>query len=404
MNWNSYPIYKDSGIDWLGKIPEGWQTKTVWMLFKLGRGRVISNEEIADHPGEYPVYSSQTENDGILGFIDTYDFSGEYLTWTTDGANAGTVFKRHGRFNCTNVCGTLSAKDQQSTIGFFRYAIDQATQWFVRHDINPKLMNNVMASIRVPAPSYDEQHAIAVFLDQETKRIDTLISKKERQIELLQEKRAALISQLVNKGLSHLNKALPKEIWVEGQLGRFIKLQRGFDITGADERDEGFPVFSSGGLSGHSDKPMVQGPGVIVGRKGTLGTVYYSEEDYWPHDTTLWVKEFRGNYPRFVYYYLIYMRLENLDVGAANPTLNRNHVHPIPVRFPDRDSQMRIANYLDKKTSYIAAITEKIKQSIGQHREYQTALISAAVTGKIDVRKEAPPCPDSTPKQPLNLQ
>ena len=215
------------------------------------------------------------------------------------------------------------------------------------------------------------------------------MEKKQRQIELLQEKRAALISHAVTKGLEGLISAgnsQSRPDWQDVRIGRMIKLQRGFDITGANESDGHVPVISSGGLSGYSDKAMVKGPGVIVGRKGTLGTVNYIEEDFWPHDTTLWVKEFRGNFPRYVYYFLINMKLEKLDVGAANPTLNRNHVHPIKVRWPDKEAQETIAIFLDRETSKIDALIAKIQESIDRLKEYRTALISAAVTGKIDVR------------------
>jgi type I restriction enzyme S subunit len=187
---------KDSGIEWLGEIPEHWEVKTVWMLFYLGRGRVISNIEISENSGDYPVFSSQTENNGILGHIATFDFEGDYLTWTTDGANAGTVFEHHDRFNCTNVCGTLKAK-YELNYTFFRHIINQATKWFVRHDINPKLMNNVMASIRILAPPFEEQNAIAAFLDRETAQIDALIEKVRDSIEMLHEYRIALISAAV---------------------------------------------------------------------------------------------------------------------------------------------------------------------------------------------------------------
>lgn len=188
---------KESGVEWLGEIPEGWEIKAVWMLFKLGRGRVISHEEISNHPGEYPVYSSQTESDGVLGFIDNYDFVGDYLTWTTDGANAGTVFERHGKFSCTNVCGTLLAKEQQSNIGYFRHTINLATQWFVRHDINPKLMNNVMASIRVPVPSIEDQKSIMGLLETEIKHNFQLVEQIKNSLTKLREYRIALISAAV---------------------------------------------------------------------------------------------------------------------------------------------------------------------------------------------------------------
>ena len=167
------------------------------MLFRLGRGRVISNEEIMDNPGPYPVYSSQTEREGVMGYLDTFDFEGEYITWTTDGANAGTVFYRTGQFNCTNVCGTLLPSRNDLDLQFFRHAINNLTDRFVRQDINPKLMNNVMAGIRVQFPPLPEQSAIVVFLNQETAKIDTLSEKAKAVIERLNERRSALISAAV---------------------------------------------------------------------------------------------------------------------------------------------------------------------------------------------------------------
>jgi type I restriction enzyme S subunit len=190
-------LMKDSGIEWLGEIPSHWGTAPVWTLFELGRGRVISNEEIQENLGPYPVFSSQTSDQGAFGYINTFDFEGIYLTWTTDGANAGTVFYREGKFNCTNVCGTLRAKTVEIEPKFFGYALNIATSFFVRHDINPKLMNNVMARIRVPFPSLAEQRAIAAYLDRETAHIDATVAEAETLIAHLEEYRAALIAAAV---------------------------------------------------------------------------------------------------------------------------------------------------------------------------------------------------------------
>ena len=195
---DSNVLMKRSGIEWLGKIPKHWKTKPVWTMFELGRGRVISHEDIRERPGRYPVYSSQTEDDGVMGYIATYDFDGTYLTWTTDGAKAGSVFLRHGRFNCTNVCGTMRLIHARAEItGFIRYALSLATAWFVRHDINPKLMNNVMAGIRVPVPPVAEQKTVVEFLDQETANIDELVATVREAIARLKELRTALISAAV---------------------------------------------------------------------------------------------------------------------------------------------------------------------------------------------------------------
>jgi type I restriction enzyme, S subunit len=136
--------------------------------------------------------------------------------------------------------------------------------------------------------------------------------------------------------------------WFETTIGDQATLQRGVDITQSDQRPGPVPVISSGGVSSYHDTPAANGPGVILGRKGVVGSVWFVTSDYWPHDTTLWVKDFHGNDRRFVYYFFKWMapRIARMDVGSANPTLNRNHVHPIEIRWPPLDEQRAIAHIL----------------------------------------------------------
>lgn len=142
--------------------------------------------------------------------------------------------------------------------------------------------------------------------------------------------------------------------WKTTTIGDVLTLQRGFDITRAGQRSGRVPVVSSGGIGSYHDTAAVQGPGVVIGRKGTLGKVFYLPEDYWPHDTTLWVKDFKGSYPRFVYYFFKNLDVMGLNVGSANPTLNRNHIHPLPVRWPGADEQILIADLLGALDDKIA--------------------------------------------------
>ena len=131
------------------------------------------------------------------------------------------------------------------------------------------------------------------------------------------------------------------------RLGEALTLQRGFDITKAEQSPGNIPIISSSGISSFHSRSKSKGPGVIIGRKGTLGTVHYIREAYWPHDTTLWVKDFKNNSPEFIAYFLKMLKLENFDTGAANPTLNRNHVHKIEVFFPiEIQTQRKIAAIL----------------------------------------------------------
>ncbi|WP_033222650.1 restriction endonuclease subunit S [Kitasatospora phosalacinea] len=134
--------------------------------------------------------------------------------------------------------------------------------------------------------------------------------------------------------------------WTRTTVGHVMTLQRGFDITKAQQASGDVPVVSSGGIGSHHDTAMVKGPGVVMGRKGTLGKVFYLDRDFWPHDTTLWVKDFKGNDPRFVYYFLGTLNFLSMDVGSSNPTLNRNHVHPVPINWPPLREQRAIVGIL----------------------------------------------------------
>ena len=137
-------------------------------------------------------------------------------------------------------------------------------------------------------------------------------------------------------------------LWIETTIGEQATLQRGIDITKMEQRSGNVPVISSGGISSYHDTVAVKGPGVVLGRKGVVGSVFYVEKDYWPHDTSLWVKDFHGNHPRFVYYFFksVAPQIARLDVGSANPTLNRNHVHPMPIIWPPFAEQKAIAAVL----------------------------------------------------------
>jgi len=186
---------KDSGVKWIGTIPSHWAMTRVGRAMELGRGRVISNIEIGENQGEYPVYSSQTSENGVMGYINTYDFEGDYVTWTTDGANAGTVFYRTGKFNCTNVCGTLKPKIDGIHLPYISHLLNQGTKYYVRYDINPKLMNGEMAQIEICLPPLSEQIAITNYIDSQVQTIDNLIKQLSKQIELYEEYRASLISE-----------------------------------------------------------------------------------------------------------------------------------------------------------------------------------------------------------------
>lgn len=189
--------FKNSDINYINDIPQHWKTERIKDLFNIGRGRVIGQELLVDE-GKYPVYSSQTENNGCLGYIETYDFDNDLLTWTTDGANAGTVFRRSGKFNCTNVCGTLIPKRKNLDLDYVVYALQESATHNKRIDTNgAKIMNNEMAVINIAFPPLKEQTEIARYLDDKTQTIDKIVENINTQISTLKELRKTLINDVV---------------------------------------------------------------------------------------------------------------------------------------------------------------------------------------------------------------
>ena len=176
------------------KFGDEWEEFSVSDLCKIGRGRVISKTEIEENFGSYPVYSSQTLSNGIMGYLNSYDFDGEYVTWTTDGVNAGTVFYRNGKFNCTNVCGTLSPKNNLINLKFLALALSRVAFKYVSHTLaNPKLMNGVMGTITIQVPKIEEQEKIAQVLTTADREIDLY----QQQLDELKLEKKALMQQLL---------------------------------------------------------------------------------------------------------------------------------------------------------------------------------------------------------------
>ena len=146
--------------------PDGVEFKKLGDISTLNRGLVMSKEYLNANKGDYPVYSSQTENNGLLGKIKTFMFDGEYLTWTTDGANAGTIFYRNEKFSVTNVCGVIKVLDQKVLPKFLYYVLYVKAPKHVNRGMgNPKLMNHKIEKILIPTPPLPVQQEIVRILD-----------------------------------------------------------------------------------------------------------------------------------------------------------------------------------------------------------------------------------------------
>ena len=174
-----------------------WKQRKISELFKITRGNVLAankTEAFKSNEDPYPVYSSQTKNNGLMGYYKDYLYENA-ITWTTDGANAGTVNYRSGKFYCTNVCGVLLAKEIQPCL-MVAERLNSVTKDYVSYVGNPKLMNNVMADININLPWQEEERQKMSDL---FAMVDDLITLHQRKLDLLKEKKKGLLQKMFPK-------------------------------------------------------------------------------------------------------------------------------------------------------------------------------------------------------------
>jgi type I restriction enzyme S subunit len=222
---------------------------------------------------------------------------------------------------------------------------------------------NDLGELQIPLPPLEEQKRIAGILD----AADILRAKRREALskldDLLQSTFLDLFGDPVTNPKGWEKLLEDRSIgWERCTLGDQITLQRGKDITKKSAKPGKIPVISSGGVSFFHDKAFVSGPGVLLGRKGSVGKVHFSNVDYWPHDTTLFVKDFKGNLPRFVYFFFKQFPISHYEASAANPSLNRNNLHPVKVLWPPLDLQQRFATIVESVEEQKAKMRKHLEQ------------------------------------------
>ncbi|MFL6335898.1 MAG: restriction endonuclease subunit S [Pyrinomonadaceae bacterium] len=234
------------------------------------------------------------------------------------------------------------------------------------------LTREKLAEIPMPVPTPEEQSTIAGALgdvDDLIRSLDCLIAKK-RDI-----KQAAMQQLLTGK------RRLPgfTEEWEVKSVGSVAPLQRGFDLPSSQLKRGSYPVVYSNGILNHHAKFQVRGPGVVTGRSGTIGRVNFIEQDFWPHNTSLWVTDFKGNAPKYIYYLLESIGLERLGTGSGVPTLNRNDVHAFEVSIPPSTAEQRaIASVLSDMDAEVSALEQRRDKT----RAIKQGMMQELLTGK----------------------
>ncbi|WP_332660866.1 restriction endonuclease subunit S [Brevundimonas sp.] len=232
----------------------------------------------------------------------------------------------------------------------------------------------LIRSIRLPVPPVAEQQRIVAILHETLERIEAATTAAQENAARARN----LVDVAMRSMLDH-----PSSDWEDTVIGAQVTLQRGVDITKAGQRSGAVPVVSSGGIRSYHDTALVKAPGVSMGRKGTLGKVFYLDQDFWPHDTSLYVRDFKGNDVRFVYYFFRVLDVSALDSGAANPALNRNVVHALPVRWPPLDIQRSFVALLDELAGHANTLARLQEEKLTALAELKRSVFTHAFSGEL---------------------
>lgn len=170
---------------------------------------------------------------------------------------------------------------------------------------------------------------------------------------------------------------MPKE-WEEKKIKEVAPLQRGFDLPSYDIKNGKYPICYSNGISAYHSEFKVLGPGVWTGRSGTMGMVFYTEDNFWPHNTCLWVTNFFKNNPKFIFYLFNFLDFNKYNAGSSVPTLNRNDIHVLEVGLPPLPEQQKIADILSTQDKVI----ELKEQLLAQKQQQKKYLMQQLLTGK----------------------
>lgn len=373
--------YKETEI---GKMPVEWKIENIQNICIIGRGRVISKKEIDENHGIYPVFSSQTINNGCMGKINSYDFEGEYTTWTTDGIYAGKTFYRKGKFNCTNVCGVLSPKDKnQISMKFLGNILSKYTEKYVVRNGNPKLMNNVMGIVKFPLPPIEEQKKIANILSNVYENIETV----EDLIIKTKELKKGLMQELLTKGIGHIEYKdteigqIPNE-WNIKDLKNILEICYGKSQKEIECINGKYDILGTGGVIGKTNNYLWNKPSVLIGRKGTIDKPRYIDVPFWTVDTLFYTK-IRDEYNvKFLFYNICSVDLKKLNEATGVPSLSTNTLYKVKIAIPPIEEQEKIANILSSVDNQIEEY-EKKKEKL---EELKKGLMQKLLTGQIRVK------------------
>ncbi|EHU9153541.1 restriction endonuclease subunit S [Escherichia coli] len=372
-----------SEMSYLEKLLDGVEVE--WLplgeVSALRRGRVMSKGYLTENFGPYPVYSSQTANNGKIGSINTFDFDGEYISWTTDGANAGTVFYRTGKFSITNVCGLITLKNKYPLIYkfLFYWLTIEAKKHVYSGMGNPKLMSHQVENIPVPVPCPDNpekslaiQSEIVRILDKFT----ALTAELTAELNMRKKQYNYYRDQLLSFKEGEVEWKTLGEVAVIGtgnhdtqdaiEHGKYIFYARGREPLKLNVFD-----FDETAI-------ITAGDGAGVGK-----VFHYAKGKYALHQRAYRIVPNAFMNPRFVYHYItayFFTYIQKASVSSSVTSLRRPMFLKFPIPVPPSEEQARIVEILDKFDTLTNSITEGLPREIElrqkQYEYYRDLLFS----------------------------
>jgi type I restriction enzyme S subunit len=422
MTFPRYPDYKDSGVEWLGEVPEHWEISPLKRWIRMRYGDALSND--IREEGEIEVFGSN----GTVGLHSVANTKAPAIIVGRKGSYGKIVWAENGGF-VIDTAYSIDSDTTSSNLRWVYYALQPLGLDSLSQDTGvPGLAREKAYGVQIVVPPFSEQCSISTFLDRETAKIDALIAEQQRLIELLKEKRQAVISHAVTKGLNP--DAPMKDSGIEwlGEVPVNWNLKRVKHITRSIEQGwspqcESYPVETqeewgvlkvgcvNGGffkssenkaLPAHLD-PLpelgISKNDLIISRANTrelVGSAAVSEHDF-PNlllCDKLYRIRLKGEIcsPTFLCLYLgaskVRGQIELQATGASSSMLNigQSTILELEIALPSIEEQFAITTFLDRETAKLDTLTAEAQRGIELFKERRTALISAAVTGKIDVR------------------
>lgn len=419
VKWKEYPSYRNYKLKFIRPIPEHWNVLPLKRIASLGSGAGFPEEFQGIGDEELPFYKVEDMNlPGNEVFMCQHAHSVSQTTASKLGAtvfkSGSTIFPKVGAALLTNkrrILTTPACLDN-NLMGAFPQIINGNYLYYFMTTVDmdywanpgavPSVTQRDINNLWVFMPSSNEQNVIAAFLDEHTAKIDALIAKKQRLIELLNEKRAAIISRAVTKGL---DPSVPmKESGIEwlGEIPRhwevvplvwYLKIASGgaADIAKDSSDTMSVPVIGGNGFMGYTSNSNAPPNALAVGRVGEYcGNIHLISEPAWITDNALIISDIRCFTRNYLLHLLRTSNLNGLAARNAQPLVTGTLVKRQKAPLPPQEEQNVIVAHINDKISTIGYLVSRIEISVDVLREYRTALITAAVTGKIDVRNYRP--------------